>query len=438
MGKRRQRGSIRQRGGSFLVEVYAGRDPLTGRKLYLRESTTDESEVDKILTRLLSQVDEQKYPKTRATFRVAMDKWLRTHEVEETTRESYVEYARVHLYPAFGDVPVGRVTAEVLEEFYAELRRCRVRCDGRPFVEHRIDGPHECRTVKHKRPPGRPPAAGYPPHDCAEKGCRVIECREHECQPLTGSTVRRIHFAIRGVLGAAVRWGWISSNAAVVARKPRAPAPQPEPPTVAQAARIIDAAWEQDDDWGTLVWLVMVTGVRRAELLALRWSHVDLDAGVLTVRRNYVRVNRRSIDKDTKTHQMRRLAIDPATVEVLTEHYDRYRERCRLADVPPIDGAYLFSYRPLHDVPCNPSGVTHRYSRMCAKLGIDSHLHALRHYSATELLTAGVDLRTVAGRLGHGGGGATTLRVYAAWVGESDRRAAEMLGSRMRRPGRAG
>jgi integrase len=40
---------------------------------------------------------------------------------------SYVEYARAHLYPAFGDVPVGRVTAEVLEEFYAELRRCRSR-----------------------------------------------------------------------------------------------------------------------------------------------------------------------------------------------------------------------------------------------------------------------------------------------------------------------
>ena len=81
--------------------------------------------------------------------------------------------------------------------------------------------------------------------------------------------------------------------------------------------------------------------------------------------------------------------------------------------------------------------MTHRYGRMCAELGIDSHLHALRHYSATELLTAGVDLRTVAGRLGHGGGGATTLRVYAAWVGEADRRAAEILGSRMKRPSRA-
>ena len=80
--------------------------------------------------------------------------------------------------------------------------------------------------------------------------------------------------------------------------------------------------------------------------------------------------------------------------------------------------------------------MTHRYARMCAELGIDSHLHALRHYSATELLTAGVDLRTVAGRLGHGGGGATTLRVYAAWVGESDQRAAQLLADRLRRPSR--
>jgi integrase len=95
--------------------------------------------------------------------------------------------------------------------------------------------------------------------------------------------------------------------------------------------------------------------------------------------------------------------------------------------------AYLFSHQPAYDRPYDPSAVTHRYSRMCAGLGLDSHLHALRHYSATELLTAGVDLRTVAGRLGHGGGGAT-LRVYAAWVGESDRRAAEILGGRLQRP----
>jgi integrase len=84
----------------------------------------------------------------------------------------------------------------------------------------------------------------------------------------------------------------------------------------------------------------MVTEMRRAELLALRWSDVDLDTAVVTVRGNYVRVGRCSIEKDTKSHQIRRLAIDPATVEVLAEHRDRYREHCRVAEVPPVDAAF--------------------------------------------------------------------------------------------------
>jgi len=71
---------------------------------------------------------------------------------------------------------------------------------------------------------------------------------------------------------------------------------------------------------------------------------------------------------------------------------------------------------------------------MAERLEIDTHIHALRHYSATELLTAGVDLRTVAGRLGHGSGGATTLRFYAAWVSEADHRAAATIGQLMPRP----
>ena len=59
------------------------------------------------------------------------------------------------------------------------------------------------------------------------------------------------------------------------------------------------------------------------------------------------------------------------------------------------------------------------------------HIHQLRHYSATELIAAGVDVRTAAGRLGHGGGGTTTLRVYSAWVAEADQRAATSLAARM-------
>ncbi|WAL63776.1 tyrosine-type recombinase/integrase [Amycolatopsis cynarae] len=81
--------------------------------------------------------------------------------------------------------------------------------------------------------------------------------------------------------------------------------------------------------------------------------------------------------------------------------------------------------------PYPPDAVSSRYKKMATRLGINTHIHALRHFSATELLTAGVDLRTVAGRLGHGGGGATTLRVYAAWGAAADQKAAEILGSRM-------
>jgi len=75
-----------------------------------------------------------------------------------------------------------------------------------------------------------------------------------------------------------------------------------------------------------------------------------------------------------------------------------------LIRVNDLGQAFLFSHQPLYDGPSDPSAVTHRYGRMCAQLGIESHLHALRHYSATELLTAGIDLRTLTGRLGHGGG----------------------------------
>jgi integrase len=395
--------------------MYAGVDPLTGKRLYLTESTSDEREAERILTRFQAEVDAQRNARTRAVFTLAIEEWLKVHELEDTTREGYEMYARRYINPALGNEAVSAMSARLLEQFYAELRRCRARCGGKVAVDHRVDGPHECQVVKHKRPPGRPPAGGYPAHDCGKAGCTVTECPPHQCRPLSNATISKLHFIMRGALAAAVRWDWITSNPAEVAKKPRQPVPQPKPPTPEQASRIVTAAWDEDADWGTLVWLVMVTGLRRAELLALRWSDVELD---------------------TKTHQVRRISLDEATVEVLAEHHARYLDTMRQLDTSPRADAYLFSYEAAHDRPYNPSGVSHRYARMCAKLGVDSHLHALRHYSATELLTAGVDLRTVAGRLGHGGGGATTLRVYAAWVGEADRRAAEILGGRMRRPGK--
>ena len=76
--------------------VYAGLDPLTGKEIRLTESAGTAAEAKAILRRLRAQVDEQRAPKTKASFRAAMDAWLRVLDVEASTRESYEEYARNH------------------------------------------------------------------------------------------------------------------------------------------------------------------------------------------------------------------------------------------------------------------------------------------------------------------------------------------------------
>ena len=429
------RGHIRQRGNSFQVLVRAGTDPITGRELRLTESTTDERQAQAILKKLVRQVEDQRHARTRATFGAALEKWLQVHDIEASTLESYRIYARRYILPALGHVPIGDVKTQGLDELYAELRRCKARCRGQSgLIDHRMDGPHECRVVKHRRPPGRPPVGGYPEHDCSEAGCKIAACGPHVCKPLSAATIRRIHFVISGTMEKAIRWDWIAVNPAAKSDKPKTPPPQPEPPSQKDAARLVSRAWEQDAAWGTLVWLAVVTGLRRAELVGLQWSDVDFDAGMLAVKRNVIRVTGRSIEKSTKTHQMRRISLDLATVEILTAHRSAYEERVRQLGADASDSAYVFSYQADNLQPCSPSGISHRYSRMCRELGIDSHLHAVRHFSATELISAGVDIRTVAGRLGHGGGGSTTLRVYAAWVKESDMQAAELLASRFTRP----
>lgn len=263
----------------------------------------------------------------------------------------------------------------------------------------------------------------------------MTEYPPHRCKPMGASGMCQVHWILSSVQAAAVRWGWITSTPAEAAKKPRKPAADPDPPSTADAARIVDAAWKIGPDWSRFVWLVFVTGMRRAEVIALRWSRLDLDEGTVTVRRNWVTLTGKGgRENDTKSHQMRRLSLDPTTVELLTEHRARHKVLARRADLALTGDAYLFSYEPLQDRPYNPSGVSHKYARMCEQLGIDSHLHALRHYSATALLTAGVDLHIVAGRLGHEGGGSTTLREYAAFVVESDRHAAGILGGRLKRP----
>jgi integrase len=413
--RRRSRGEIAELpSGSLRVKVYAGIDPVTKNRHYLTETVPAgpmaRREAEKVRTRFLAQVDERRNPRTRATVNQLLDRYLEVLDVDVSTRQGYLTKIQKHIRPLLGATAVGKLDAEILESFYAVVRRCREHCNGRKYVEHRKTGDHLCKAV----------------------------CRPHQCRGLVDSTVRQIHWIISGALDAAVRWRWISVNHAAQAKKPAVPRANPHPPSAAQAARLVNEAWT-DPDWGAYVWVAMTSGARRGELCAMHWTDLDLDSGVLVLRRAL------SVDefgglreKDTKTHQQRRIALDDDTLSVLHDLLARAQSRASALDVPWSDEAYVFSPDVDGRRPLAPDTATQRFSRMAARLGIDSTLHSLRHYSATELVAAGVGVRTVAGRLGHGGGGATTLRVYAAWVAEADQRAAVALSARMPpRPRRA-
>jgi len=126
------------------------------------------------------------------------------------------------------------------------------------------------------------------------------------------------------------------------AEPPAQPKANPQPPTAEQAARILGEAWN-DPEWGLLVWLTMVTGFRRGELCGLRWRHLELDAGVIQLERSIGQRSGRTWEKGTKTHQHRRIALDPETVALLTAHRQRCLTRAHALGLELADEAFVFS-----------------------------------------------------------------------------------------------
>lgn len=130
-------------------------------------------------------------------------------------------------------------------------------------------------------------------------------------------------------------------------------------------------------------------GLPPRRVCALRWRHVDLVNGTLSIRRSIDQDGTLLTEKDTKSHQQRRIALDAETVTVLAEHRARFVERLEQAERTLNDDAYVFSLDPDAATPPKPSTMTQRYRRLSERLNIDTSLHKLWHYSATELISSG-------------------------------------------------
>jgi len=218
---------------------------------------------------------------------------------------------------------------------------------------------------------------------------------------------------LRKALEDAVRHNYLVRNAAASAKVPKpAAARRPEMRywTSSELRQFLDAA--RDSRHFTAWYLAASTGMRRGELLGLRWSDMDLERARLAVRRALVSVSYDAQEPDAKTHRSERVIdLDPRTVKLLREHRVRQREEREAVDA---------GYRDLNLVFAKPDGThvhpdifSQAFRRRVAASGVPGiRLHDLRHTHATLLLQAGVSPKVVSERLGHATV-AFTMQVYA-------------------------
>ena len=257
--------------------------------------------------------------------------------------------------------------------------------------------------------------------------CKLAGCRPHVCKPMKAKTIRNIHSILSGAFVTAKRWDWIDWNPTESAKPPTV-AQRPLPATTPEdVAAVIAEGRRVHPKMALYLWLVAITGARRGEICALQVRDIDLERGNLHIAFNYLVKNGQRVRKDTKTHQDRYLAIDPVTCAMLREHLDAIHFSLADFGLELPEDSYVFSNDPKGMRPWNPDWATHKAGELAAAAGVKLNIKGLRHYTASQLLAARFDLRNTAARLGHGSGGATTLRHYADPVSEVDRRAAAYL-----------
>jgi len=237
--------------------------------------------------------------------------------------------------------------------------------------------------------------------------------------PLAPKTVHYTHTILRQALGEAVRDGRLGDNVAARARPPRLdPDRDPDPRVLhawdaTQTARFLQLT--ANDPLGPLWHVALATGMRRGELLGLRWTDVDLDTPQLRVTTSLIHTGGRPQLKTTKTGRNRMLALDQDTAAIIGRQ------------PRPTDTDYPLVFLQPDGRPWKPETITDRWRRQWPRLELPKlRLHDLRHCHACLLLDQGVPIKVVAERLGHART-STTMEIYTHVFPAQDREAADAI-----------
>lgn len=378
---------------SYTIRVYHGYDS-SGKRLkpfstsYKPEKGMTAKQIEKELNRYVVKFEEQCksgkaahssmrlfdfYPQYLETIRTTLS---------PTTVDTYKALIERQILPALGHLKLKDITSAHIQQFIQQL--CTI--------------PKETRNGENM-----------------------------EQEMLSAATVRRRLNILQSMLRLAVKLGLINESPASAEKLtlPKKTVPKVEIFSKQEAAEMLEALENEDLQFRTLIQLAIFTGARRGELVALKFSDVDFEQRKITIERAAVKVKgEETIIKPPKDYEVRTVTVNENCIELIRAlKCEKARERQRLGTQWKGDN-WLFTQ--WNGEIMNPQTPTKQFSKFLAKNGLKHRkFHSLRHTSATLLLYAGVNIKQVQGRLGHGD--IETTNKYLHLIEEADVEAVNKL-----------
>jgi integrase len=342
----RPRGTIKSRSpGSYWIRYSLGRDPVSGKRRFATATVRGtRKEAEKELVRLLRTVDTGEHvDPSRMTVGDWLELWTQTTkaEVSPKTHERYAEIVRCYLKPGLGTIALQRLTPSEIQKAYNNFDR---------------------------NPSPR--------------------------------TRRHIHRILKSALARAVEQQALPRNPAdALKRLPKVEAEPITVLTVEQSTKLLKAIRHTKSYWPTLI--ALATGMRRGEILALRWKNLDLEHGTVRVVESLEQTKAGLRFKSTKTDKARAVPLPKFAIEELRGWKRQQAEnllRLGIRQSPQV----LVCAREDGE-PKQPGSVTNEFTYLLGRIkGLPRiRFHDLRHSHATQLLAAGVHPKIVQERLGH-------------------------------------
>jgi len=349
------KGCIRKRSkGSWTIWVELGCDPETGKRkqqtLTIHGSKKDaERELRAVLTRIEGGAHVKP---AKMTVREYLEHWLQDYATINTGPRTYEGYAGIvhaHLIPALGSIPLVALQPQHIQNYYSKALQF-----------------------------GRKDGKGG----------------------LSAETIRHDHRVLFEVLRHAVKQGMLIRNVAEAVNPPHPDHKEMATLGLESVNKLLDAV--RGTPYYDLFYTAMYTGLRRSELLALRWHHIDLELATLSVVETIHQLrNREYVTRQPKSKRGRRLiALSPSLAVLLRDHKAKQELDRMLLGKLLLPNDLVFSNPD--GTPLRPNSITRRFKEVADSIGLNGvRFHDLRHTHATLMLRQGIHPKIVSERLGH-------------------------------------